>query len=94
LEQVLRHLGLFDRLRGQGQQRRCLCPLHAQPDDREPTMSINLGKNLFHCFQAKCAAEGNVLDFWAAVHKLPLYEAALHLAETFQLLTNREEAPV
>ncbi len=94
MEQVLRHLGLFDRLRGSGQQRRCVCPLHAEADDREPTMSIHLGKNLFHCFQVKCAAQGNVLDLWAAVHKLPLYEAALHLAATFHLPRNREEAPV
>ena len=68
--------------------------LHAQADDREPTLSIHLGKNLFHCFHAKCAAKGNVLDLWAAMHHLPLYEAALHLAETFHLLPNREEAPV
>ena len=94
MEQVLRHLGLFDQLRGHGQQRRGICPLHAKPDDREPTMSIHLGKNVFHCFQAKCATEGNVLDFWAAVHHLPLYEAALHLADTFHLPRNREEAPV
>jgi transposase len=94
MEQVLRHLRLFDHLRGRGQQRRCACPLHTQPDDREPTLSIHLGKNLFHCFQAQCAAQGNVLDFWAAVHHLPLYEATLHLAETFHLRTNREEAPV
>jgi hypothetical protein len=94
MEQVLRHLGLFDQLRGRGQQRRAICPLHAQPGDREPNLSIHLGKHLFHCFHAKCAAQGNVLDFWAAVHHLPLYQAALHLAETFHLPRNREEAPV
>ncbi len=32
-----------------------------------------------------CGAEGNVLDLWAAVHKLPLREAALDLIETFVL---------
>jgi len=36
----------------------------------------------------------NVLDLWAAKHRLPLYEAALHLAETFHLRRNREEEPV
>jgi len=40
------------------------------------------------------AAHGNVLDLWAAVQGLPLYEAALHLAETFGLRRNREEEPV
>jgi hypothetical protein len=55
------------------------------------TCSIQLGKNIFQCFQAECAAHGNVLDLWAAVHRLPLYEAALHLAATFHLPRNREE---
>jgi hypothetical protein len=42
----------------------------------------------------KCGAQGNVLVLWAAVHQLSLYEAALHLAETFHLPRNREEEPV
>ena len=94
MEQVLRHLGLLDRLRGRGQQRRGPCPIHAQAGDTQPTFSAHLGKHLFQCFQADCRAQGNVLDLWAAVHKLPLYEAALHLAETFHLPRNREEEPV
>ena len=85
MEQVLQHLGLFDRLRGRGLQRRGPCPLHGQPTAPEPTFSVHLGKNIFQCFHADCAVKGNVLDLWAAVHQLPLYEAALHLAETFQL---------
>src|SRR5436309_2846640 len=32
---------------------------------RKYTCSVQLGKNLFHCFQAECAAQGNVLDLWA-----------------------------
>ena len=36
----------------------------------------------------------NVLDLWAAMHHLPSYEAALHLADTFQVPRNREEEPV
>jgi hypothetical protein len=38
--------------------------------------------------------QGNVLDLWAALHQRPLYEAAVHLAETFGLRRNREEEPV
>ena len=45
-------------------------------------------------FRQSVGALGNVLDLWAAVHELPLYEAALHLAETFRLRRNREEEPV
>ena len=94
MEQLLAHLGRLDTLRGRGQQRRGPCPIHAQPNDTSPTFSANLSKNVFQCFHADCRAQGNVLDFWAAVHKLPLYDAALHLAETFHLPRNREEEPV
>jgi transposase len=94
MEQVLQHLGLFTSLRGRGQQRRGTCPVHSQPAASERTFSVHLGKNVFQCFHADCALKGNVLDLWAAVHRLPLYEAALHLAETFQVPRNREEEPV
>jgi transposase len=94
LEQALRHLGLLEQLRGRGQQRRGPCPVHGQVTDRAQTFSVHLGKNVFQCFQADCAVHGNVLDFWAAMHRLPLYEAALHLAATFGVPRNREEEPV
>ena len=68
--------------------------MHSQPTAAERTFSVHLGKNVFQCFHADCALKGNVLDLWAAIHRLPLYEAALHLAETFQLALNREEEPV
>ena len=93
LEQVLPHLGLFEDLRGRAPQLRGRCPFH-KGDRRQRSLSIHLGKNTFHCFQAECQAQGNALDFWAAYHRLPLYEAALHLADTFHLYRNREEAPV
>ena len=94
MQLVLEHLGLFAGLRGRGQQRRGPCPVHDQPTGAERTFSVHLGKNVFRCFHADCGLKGNVLDLWAAVHRLPLYEAAVHLAETFQLPRNREEEPV
>jgi transposase len=94
LEQVLRHLGLFEDLRGRRPQLRGCCPVHGQAGAKERTFSVHLGKNVFQCFQAECGAHGNVLDLWAAVQGLPLYEAALHLAATFDLRRNREEEPV
>ena len=63
--------------------------LHADCNQR----ITNLAKGIFQCFHPPCAAKGNVLDLWAAVHRLPLYEAALHLAETFRLPRKREEEP-
>jgi transposase len=94
MERVLEHLGLLARLRGGGPQRRGPCPLHSHPAAAERSFSVNLSKDIFRCFHADCAAQGNALDLWAAVHRLPLYEAALHLAETFGLARNREEEPV
>jgi transposase len=94
MEQVLAHLGLLSQLRGGGQQRRGPCPLHSHAGAADRTFSVNLSKNLFRCFHAECGVQGNVLDLWGAVHRLPLYEAALHPAETFGLPRNREEEPV
>jgi len=94
MARVLDHLGVLDGLSGRGQQRRGPCPIHGQTGPQSRTFSAHLGKNIFQCFAADCAAHGNVLDLWAAVQGLPLYEAALHLAETFGLRRNREEEPV
>lgn len=94
MEQVLKQLGRLDGLRGRGRQRRGPCPIHGQAGDTQCTFSAHLGKNIFQCFHAACGAQGNVLDLWASVHRLPLYEAALHLAETFHVPRNREEEPV
>ena len=95
MAQVLGHLGILSLFKGTAQQRRGPCPVHAEAPATIPvkkhTCSVQLGKNIFQCFQAECAAHGNVLDLWAAVHRLPLYEAALHLAATFHLPRNREE---
>jgi transposase len=94
MEQVLRHLGVFAKLRGRGQQLRGCCPLHDAAGRQARTFSVHLGKHVFQCFQSECGAQGNVLDLWAKVQGLPLYEAALHLAETFRLRRTREEEPV
>jgi transposase len=94
MEQVLEHLGLMPELRGRGDQRRGRCPVHSEPGDAKRTFSAHLGKNVFQCFHADCGIKGNVLDLWAATQRLPLYDAALNLAETFHLLKNREEEPV
>jgi hypothetical protein len=94
MEQVLEHLGLMNELRGCGDQRRGPCPVHSEPGDAKRTFSVHLGKNAFQCFHADCGIKGNVLDLWAAIHRLPLYDAALNLAETLHLHRNREEEPV
>jgi hypothetical protein len=90
MEQVLSHIGVLDELRGSGAQRRGRCPIHAQAGDRRRTFSVNLKKNVFQCFDPDCNAHGNVLDFWAALRRLPLVEAARQLATTFHLSLSPE----
>jgi len=96
IEQILRHLGVLDQLRARGSQRRGPCPIHGSEHPRSRSFSVNLAKNVFQCFHPDCAAQGNALDLWVAVRRLPLHDAALDLAETFhlQLNRNREEEPV
>ena len=94
ISQVLKHLGLLERMHCRGPQLRGPCPIHGQPKDSSRSFSIGVTKNIFRCFNASCEAQGNVLDLWAAIHKLPVYEAALHLAAAFGLSLNREEEPV
>jgi putative transposase len=97
IEQVLGHLGHLDSLRGSGPQRRGPCPVHGSSHAGSRSFSVNFQKNVFRCFCPECGAHGNVLDLWAAVHHLPLGEAARHLARTFALDLQsgiREEATV
>ena len=85
MEQVLTHLGYFQGLKGAGPQRRGPCPVHGGKDARQRSFSVHLGKKVFQCFHPPWAAKGNVLDLWALVQGLPLYQAAIHLAQTFHL---------
>jgi transposase len=84
LARVLDQLGLAERLRGSGPQRRGPCPLH-RGDARGRTFSVNLDANAFQCFDKQCGQKGDVIDLWAAVHGLPLRAAALDLVRTFGL---------
>ena len=82
LEMVFAHLGFASRLRGVGPQRRCACPIH-RGDGRGRTLSVNLEQNAFKCFDAKCGREGDVIDFWSALHSQSTRDAALDLVRTF-----------
>lgn len=88
IEQVLKHLGFYDQLRrtaGSRSQYRGTCPIHISDGKRRRSFSVNLDKQAFRCFYPECAAEGNVLDLWAAVRRLSLREAGLDLMDTFHL---------
>jgi transposase len=72
------------RLRGAGLQRRGPCPIH-RGDGRGRTFSVHLGDNVFHCFDARCGAKGDVIDLWSRVKGMSLRDAALDLVDTFAL---------
>ena len=84
MARLLDHLGLTQRLRGSGPQRRCACPIH-RGDGRGRTFSVNLNLNKYQCFDSKCESQGDVIDLWAALHRMSLRDAALDLVRTFGL---------
>ena len=57
------------------------CPIHKGEGER--SFHVNVSKNVFHCFS--CKARGNVLDFVAAMEKCSVRDAALKLAEWFNV---------
>ncbi|MDB5312361.1 MAG: Transposase [Gemmataceae bacterium] len=84
MTRVLDQLGLGARVRGAGAQRRGACPIH-RGDGRGRTFSVNVALNKDQCFDARCQSQGDVIDLWAAVHRLSLREAALDRVRTFGL---------
>jgi hypothetical protein len=84
MARVLDHLGLTPRLNGAGAQKRCACPIH-RGDGRGRTFSVNFDLNKYQCFDAGCQSHGDVIDLWAALHRMSLRDAALDLVRTFDL---------
>jgi DNA primase len=82
LDQVLQLLGFVPSAR-HGAQVRGPCPVHGGRTPRSRSFAAHLERHCWHCF--RCGAHGNVLDLWAAVTKLPLYEAALDLCQRLHL---------
>src|SRR5215207_4259378 len=84
MSRVLDHLGLTQRLKGAGAQRRCACPIH-RGDGRGRTFSVNLATNAYQCFDARCGGQGDVIDLWAALSQRDVRSAALDLVHVFAL---------
>jgi CHC2 zinc finger len=84
IARVLEHVGVLSQFRGRNAQRRGPCPVHAA-DGHGRTFSVQLDQNVFHCFDAACGIEGDVIDLWAALKKLPPRDAAIDLIRTFAL---------
>lgn len=76
MEQVLNQLG-FEPSSQSGDQLHGPCPVHGSSSGRSRTFSVNLRMRRYYCH--KCHSQGNQIELWAAVHQLPIYEAAIDL---------------
>jgi DNA primase len=76
MEQVLNQLG-FQPTNRSGNQLHGPCPVHGSTSSGSRTFSANLDSGRYYC--RKCQSHGNQLEPWAAVNKLPMYEAAIDL---------------
>jgi transposase InsO family protein len=82
-----------------GAQQRGPCPLHGSTSGTSRCFSVNLTRQLFHCF--KCGRSGNALDLWAQATRQTPHDAALDLCQRLHIAlpqrsspANREEEPV
>ena len=78
IRQVLELVG-FQATEQTGDQLRGPCPIHGSTSPGSRSFSANLTHNSFRCF--KCGAQGNQLDLWIAISKLPIHKAAADLCE-------------
>jgi DNA primase len=53
------------------------CPVHGSTSAGSRVFSVNLSRGRYYCH--KCESQGNQLELWSAVRKLPLYDAAVDL---------------
>jgi putative transposase len=79
---VLQLLG-FEANSIHGAQQRGPCPLHGSTAGTSRCFSVNLDKQIFHCF--KCGRSGNALDLWAQATCQTPYDAALDLCQRLNI---------
>ncbi len=80
MEMLLKHYGLFDKLRPTGNNLTGCCPIHGGSNPRQ--FSVSLARNVFNCF-GDCKAGGNVLDFVAKMEGVSIHKAGVLLKEWF-----------
>ena len=82
VEQVLAHYGILAGFRPQGSALVGACPIHKGHSTRQ--FKLSPSRRGYHCF-GSCNKGGNVLDLTAALEGISIREAALFLADTFQI---------
>ena len=89
--QILDHYGLTDKFKrsANGDTLTGPCPLH---NGENPTQfRVSISKNCWHCF-SECKNGGNILDFVSRKEDCTIREAALLLADWFNLPSDQPEA--
>lgn len=85
IDKVLEHYGLhsIDWAKPSEEERRGKCPFPGSNCKGARSFSINVKRNIFHCFA--CKARGNILDFVAKMEGCTIRDAALKLAAWFKV---------
>ena len=78
MEEVLHEIG-FQPVSRSRDQLHGPCLVHGSTSPDSKTFSVNLRIGRYYCH--KCRGKGNQRELWAAVHKLPLYKAAVDLCQ-------------
>ena len=76
MERVLTQLN-FQPTQRTGNQLHGPCPIHGSTSATSRSLSVSLDSGRYYCH--KCGSHGNQLELWAAVNRIPLYEAARDL---------------
>jgi DNA primase len=81
--EVLSLIG-FEATWRRGSQLRGPCPIPGCCSSSRRAFSVHRTRQVYRCFA--CGSHGNPLDLWAAVHRLPLHRAAVHLCRAVNLV--------
>ena len=68
------------KLSNHGREWKAICPFHS---DRNPSLYLNPGKNLYHCFS--CGAGGDSLTLYMKTREIGFKEAVNELRGTFEI---------
>ena len=82
MRQVLDLIG-FQAAWQRGPQLRGQCPIPGCCSTSGRSFSAHLTRQVYHCFA--CRSSRNVLDLWAAIHTLSIYQAAVDLCHVANL---------
>ncbi len=82
MRQVLDLIG-FQATWRRGPQLRGQCPIPGCRSASGRSFSVHLTRQVYHCFA--CRSCGNMLDLWAAIYTLSIYQAALDLCRVTNL---------